>query len=581
MRNRESVRDAKLMKKRAKVAAAAKGAEVSKETSRRPATPGYWTRFEAFLSRHAKWLAIGLVALGTARIVSTYTVFSHTFDEPAHLACGMQWLEKHIYTYEPQHPPLTRVMTAVLPKLFGAHGFDKKSMWDDGLAILFSRGTEDFYLSLARLGILPFFWITCWIAYSCTRWISGSAPAAVLAVFLVTMTPTILAHAGLATTDMGLTAMLLLAVYTGWRWLEEPNWWRAAALGASTGLAVLSKFSTLAFFPSIAAVALLFWLIFDWRRLKQLPALALERLPQGLAAAGIAAMVIWAGYLFSFGKTADFSFAVPAPELFTGIDEVRKHNSTGHLTYLMGAVNNTGWPQFYLVALAVKTPLPILALGLVGLAVLFSRKQFGSRGWLAPSVVLGILIFSSFFSQIRIGSRHVLPVFVALGIAGGCAAVWLAHVSKWRGLAQALVALTLASVAATSLAAHPNYLAYFNVIAGGKPEAFLVDSELDWCQDTKRLAKRLKELGATEIYFNPFASGDIEKLYGLPHIHPLNVQGPQPGWNVVGLTALKLGIFGGTRYAYDPGFKFWPELTEPTERVGNSYWLFYSNAATK
>jgi hypothetical protein len=375
--------------------------------------------------------------------------------------------------------------------------------------------------------------------------------------------------------------MLLLAVYTGWRWLEEPTWWRAAAFGASLGLAVLSKFSTLAFFPSITAVALLLWLGFEWRRVELLPAMVLQRLPQGLAAAGIAAMVIWAGYLFSFGKTADFSFAVPAPELFTGINEVEKHNSTGHLTYLMGAVNNTGWPQFYLVALAVKTPLPILALGLVGLAVLFSRKQFGTRGWLAPSVVLGILIFSSFFSQIRIGSRHVLPVFVALGIAGGCAAVWLAQLTKWRGPAQAAVALSLAMVAATSLAAHPNYLAYFNVIAGGKPEAFLVDSELDWCQDTKRLAKKLKELGATEIYFNPFASGDIEKLYGLPPFHPLDVQGPRPGWNVVGLTALKLGIFGGTRYAYDPGFKFWPELTEPTERVGNSYWLFYSNAGAK
>jgi 4-amino-4-deoxy-L-arabinose transferase-like glycosyltransferase len=573
------------MKKRVKVTAGPKAAGVEKETTQKPRAAGYWTRFESFLVRHATWIAIGLVALGTARIVSTYTIFSHTFDEPAHLACGMQWLEKHTYTYEPQHPPLTRVMTAVLPKIFGAHGFDKKSMWDDGLAILFSRGTEDFNLALARLGILPFFWITCWIVYSCTRWISGSAAAAVLAVFLVTMTPTVLAHAGLATTDMGLTAMLLLAVYTGWRWLEEPGWWRAAALGASTGLAVLSKFSTLAFFPSIAAVALLFWVIFDWRRVRQLPAMALRRLPQGLAAAGIAAIVIWAGYLFSFGKTADFSFSVPAPELFTGIDEVKKHNSTGHLTYLMGAVNNTGWPQFYLVALAVKTPLPILALGLVGLVVLFSRKQFGSRGWMAPSVVLGILIFSSFFSQIRIGSRHVLPVFVALGIAGGCAAVWLAHlrerITKWRGPAQAAVALTLALVAVTSLAAHPNYLAYFNVIAGGKPEAFLVDSELDWCQDTKRLAKKLKELGATEIYFNPFASGDIEKLYGLPPFHPLNVQGPQPGWNVVGLTALKLGIFGGTRYAYDPGFKFWPELTEPTERVGNSYWLFYSNAAPK
>jgi len=575
------VRDAELMKKRARAAAEPHLAVAHKDTHAKPAGTVYWTRFESFLARRAIWLAIGLVALATGRIVSTYTIFSHTFDEPADIACGMEWLEKHTYTYEPAHPPLARVMTAVLPRIFGAHGWNKKSMWDEGLAILFSRGTEDFNLALARTGMLPFFWIACWVVYSCTRWISGSAPAAVLAVFLVTMTPTVLAHAGLAKTDMALTAMLLLAVYTGWRWMEDPVWWRAAAFGASTGLAVIAKFSTLAFFPSIAAVALLVWLGFERPSFKRLRGLVLQRLPQVLAAAGIAALVIWAGYRFSFGKTADFSFRVPAPELFSGIHDVRHLNAIGHTTYLLGAVNNTGWAQFYLVALAVKTPIPILALGILGLGLLFSRKRFGTRGWIAPSVFLGILIFASFFSQVRIGSRHVLPVFVALGIAGGCAAVWLAHLSKWRGLAQGAVALTLALVAATSLAAHPNYLAYFNVFAGGKPEAFLVDSELDWCQDMKRLAKRLKELGATEIYFNQFEFGNLEKLYGLPTIHPLDVNGPHRGWNVVGLTALKLGIFDDTRYAYDPGFQFWPEQTQPTERVGSSYWLFYSDAGAK
>jgi hypothetical protein len=74
--------------------------------------------------------------------------------------------------------------------------------------------------------------------------------------------------------------------------------------------------------------------------------------------------------------------------------------------------------------------------------------------------------------------------------------------------------------------------------------------------------------------------GNLEKLYGFPTIHPLDVNGPKPGWNVVGLTALKLGLFPGTRYAYDPGFEFWPDRMEPTERVGSSYWLFYSEASS-
>jgi 4-amino-4-deoxy-L-arabinose transferase-like glycosyltransferase len=534
------------------------------------------------MDRYALWLALGLVLLATGRIVSTYTTFSHTFDEPAHIACGMEWLEKHTYTYETQHPPLTRVMTAVLPRMFGSHGAGETSMWYEGLAILFARGKEDSTLALARMGTLPFFWIACWVVYSSTRWISGSnegsAAAAVIAVFLTTMTPTVLAHAGLATTDMGLTAMLLLAIYTGWRWIEEPVIWRAAVFGASTGLAVLAKFSTLPFLPSAALVALVIWLCFERPAIGTLIKLALARGVQLLLAAMVASLVIWAGYRFSFGKTPGVSFSVPAPELLSGIAEVRKHNATGHLTYLLGAANTVGWPYFYVVALAVKTPLAVLALGLPGLALLFSRKRFGTRGWMVPSVVIGILAFASFFSQIKIGTRHVLPVFPMLAIAGGCAAIWIPRSLKQQdkrpGLAQAAVVLLLMSVAISSASAHPDYLAYFNLIVNGKPEAYLVDSDLDWGQDTKRLAQRLKDVGAKEVYFNQLAVGNLEKEYGFPPIRPLDVNGPQLGWNAISLTPMKLGLYGDTRYMYDRGTEFWPDRLYLPERVGSSYILF-------
>ncbi len=521
-------------------------------------------------------MAAGLVLLGTVRIVSTYWTFSHTFDEPAHIACGMQWIEHHIYTYETQHPPLTRVMVALLPRIFGAHGWGKNSMWDEGLAILAGQGNVGTTLALARAGTLPFFWIACWLVFQCTRWISGSASTAVLAVFLASMTPTVLAHAGLATTDMGLTAMLLLALYTGWRWLEQPAWWRSAAFGASTGLAVLAKFSTLAFLPSIAAVGLLVGLSIErlpWKRLARLVAPRAGQLPLAIV---IGAFVIWAGYLFSFGKTASFSFPVPAPELFSGVREVQKHNATGHLTYLLGATSTVGWPYFYIVALGVKAPLPLLALGLPGLVLLFSRKLFGGRGWMMPAAVLGILIFSSFFTQIKIGTRHVLPVFLALAVAGACAAVWWLRRPSRHNLALYTIGFAFVWMAASSLAAHPDYLGYFNRIAGSKPEAFLVDSDLDWGQDVKRLGRRLKELGAQEVYFNQYAPGDLRELYGFPVIHPLELDGPRPGWNAVSLTPMKYGLFGGTRYVYDSSFQFWPERLKPEERIGTGILLFYS-----
>src|SRR5437870_11338681 len=72
------------------------------------------------LERSIIFLFFALLAIGTARIVSTYRVFSQTFDEPAHIACGMQWLDRGVYLYEPQHPPLARASTAIGPYLDGS-----------------------------------------------------------------------------------------------------------------------------------------------------------------------------------------------------------------------------------------------------------------------------------------------------------------------------------------------------------------------------------------------------------------------------------------------------------------------------
>src|SRR3982751_5579814 len=51
-------------------------------------------------TRHAslhRWclsfLAAVVVLVGVGRVVSTYQVFSHTADEPAHIAVGMEWLD--------------------------------------------------------------------------------------------------------------------------------------------------------------------------------------------------------------------------------------------------------------------------------------------------------------------------------------------------------------------------------------------------------------------------------------------------------------------------------------------------------
>ena len=64
-------------------------------------------------------VALALVLAGTFRIASTWLVFNHIIDEPDTLAAGMEYLSTGRYLYEDQHPPLSRVMVAVLPFLAG------------------------------------------------------------------------------------------------------------------------------------------------------------------------------------------------------------------------------------------------------------------------------------------------------------------------------------------------------------------------------------------------------------------------------------------------------------------------------
>jgi hypothetical protein len=128
-------------------------------------------------------------------------------------------------------------------------------------------------------------------------------------------------------------------------------------------------------------------------------------------------------------------------------------------------------------------------------------------------------------------------------------------------------------MAATSLLSHPDYLPYFNALAGDEPEKITVDSDLDWGQDMKRLGQRLRDAGAQSVTFNPFVLADLEHVHGFPKISQSNPQAPSPGWNAISLTVLKevrLGLFDT-----HPEVTPWPENIKAPERVGKGILLYY------
>jgi hypothetical protein len=521
-----------------------------------------------WLSRHSLLIFMLLTLLASLRIAATYTVFSHTVDEPAHLACGMQWLSQGAYNYETQHPPLGRVAAALGPFLAGesSHGVPEK--WQEGLAILGHDGHYQRNLALARLGILPFFWLAAWVVYAWSRKYCGELQA-VLATLLFTSLPPILAHAGLATTDMALTATIGAAFLAAVNWCERPSPRNSLVFGAVSGLAVLSKFSALVFLPLAFASALASLLLFE-RPADATRQACLRVLP--LCGAVFAALlVIWAGYRFSFGTVPFASVRLPFPELYDGVMEVVQHNRQGHYTsYLLGERRDLGWWYYYFIALGVKTPLAFLGLLAFGVAATLRRPL--NRGlYLALAFSCAILLFCT-TSSINLGIRHILPVYLGFSVtAAAGAALLIDYAYVRRGTGWLAGVLLLCSVG-PAIAAHPDYLAYFNALAGPEPQNVLIDSDLDWGQDLKRLSSRLHQLGATQVALTPTMAVDYPAL-DFPAVVPNDFIRPVPGWNAIRLSLLQ--VLRANLRAEHPEIRMWPDHIKPAEKIGKGILLWY------
>jgi len=193
--------------------------------------------------------------------------------------------------------------------------------------------------------------------------------------------------------------------------------------------------------------------------------------------------------------------------------------------FLCGEWSMTGWPHFFPIAFLLKSPLAFLAacasaLALaVGLRLRTTPAQPCPR-WTNDHAVLCAfaLVYTlvSLSSHLNIGHRHLLPLYPLLFIGLGCLA---AEALRRRSRVLATVAsLLLAGQAAASLSAHPDYLAYFNEIAGGRDQGhrYLVDSSLDWGQDLPGLAEWLgRNAGPGEpVYLSYFGLSDPQQ-YGI------------------------------------------------------------------
>lgn len=582
-------------------------------------------------------LLLALVILATVLLsAGTWRVFGHTWDEPEHLAAGIELLDRGRYEYDTEHPPIGRLLMAIGPYLAGARswGTPPPDGVQEGIDILYRSGHYEEYLTLARLGTMPFLVLLLISMWLWARQTAATDAEAFLALILLASVPPILGHAALATLDVAAAATTLFALYWLQRWIVSGRWRDAALFGLTTGVAFGTKFSSIPFV--LLGLVVLAGARFvrgasdscdrthlvpgpldrrDGARpasdaaldgrgrapAARWPVFAPATLFGGLALAVIVGFVPivmgygihsadpklvtqrfdWAiAYLSGGGGWVyDLASAVAAhvwlPRafklFFEGVVALKAHNDSGHMSFLLGHVRSSGWWYFYLVALAVKTPLPLLVTGPIGLG-LMTRDGWRQRNlWrVAPLLLFAtLLIFASAYSRINIGIRHVLVLypFLALGAAYLLAQLWhaLATVSnpKIANIGRAIIVVLIGWQVSLLWTAFPDYLPYFNATVSD-PQQVLVDSDLDWGQDLRRLEGALAELKVRQLSLAYLGTADLARE-PLPSLTRLQPGHPVKGW--VAITALaREHSLGG--YA-------WLNAYQPIERIGKTVDLYF------
>lgn len=353
--------------------------------------------------------------------------------------------------------------------------------------------------------LLALIWLT-------TRRFFGKLPAT-CALFIGALEPNLIGHSRFIATDLA-TALGFCAACLALLWyLERPGWTRLALLALVLALAQLAKPTNLILYPVAVAVIAgrRLWLR---RRAHGLSGGQLLREAGALLATAaifgsVLLVVIHCAFLGmdpkrnkgveedEISRLVTQELAGPLwslrplvpPVYSSGLALARAHNAIGHPAYLMGERSLTGWVTYFPIAIGVKTPLPILALALLGLLVFGWRRPAAFSLMLLPAVVL--LCFLCFAARVNIGVRHALSVYPALVICAGLglAGIVQSLIRTRRILPVLLVAAFPIWIIHQAVIVYPNYAQYFNEIAGGPENGwrFLLDSNVDWNQDVRTM----------------------------------------------------------------------------------------------
>jgi len=544
-----------------------------------------------------------LLAAFLAQSFLASRIKSTTYDETTHIAAGLSYVETGEVRANLQHPPLLKTMAGLALLLAGVRLPDiseTRPMIDGeggenavGRALISRNGPDrvmfwarlPFILLSAMLGLLIYLW---------GRKLAGDL-AALAALFLYTLDPTILAHSYLVTMDVGLAFFTLLSLFALWEYFERPSVRRLVFCGLAMGALLAAKFSAVFVLPVVAALLLaaVRWppqpLPDDRSQFLRLysrggPATSNATAVHGYAAAAcaflaiclVATLVIQALY-FSPGGLFLYS---------TGIQRVNVDHAAGYQVFLAGRLQHI-FASYFAAAYLLKEPIASMLLVAIGLITLLRSRTISVLGKLFLLLPPAVLFAAHTLWADNMGIRYMIPELPFAYLIGGLGAAWL--IQNRSRFTRPLAVLLAVWLVAAAIGIYPDHLAYFNEAAciprnldrigfdGGTRcgPLWLDDSNVDWGQGLKQLKLWLDRNARGRNFRLAYFGTILPEAYGLAceRIGPRELlEDPQPGLYVVSAHLVaRVPALGAT---IKPGAGQWLQRTPPVAIVGHSLYVY-------
>ncbi len=452
---------------------------------------------------------------------------------------------------------------------FGSETWSDANQWLFAKEILYeSELSADTILLLGHIPIMLLSVLLGIFVFKWSRELFGIY-GGLLALTLYCFSPTIIAHSRYVTTDVGMAAFYFITIYYFYKYLKERKKSQLILSALFCSFAIVSKFSALFLFPTLL---LIFAVALIHQRHSKPFARPLKILCVNISIfLGIIILIIWAVYGFEIKKPIDDqkvqnlyvlqdtildedridtlrteeqklisitdtatqsgkniqwlaqNIPIPAYTYFKGAITLLLHNYNGHTAYLMGDYTDYGWWYYFPIAFLVKTP---TALFVFLLLLLLTYSVYITRGkhyqplrsifFRIPlhiyviTITIGIYTAFSLAGNLNIGVRHIIPLYPFIYVSLGSLAV--SKFWAFKKIQAIIISMLVLYYLSSSILIYPHFLAYFNDISGG-PEngpSYLVDSNIDWGQDVKKLQKYLQKNNISYVCMSYFGQTKLE-----------------------------------------------------------------------